>query len=222
MSETHTEWRKLKAKIQQGDEWRETANVPVAGDTFEMEIRMLTEDERLDEVIPRIDMAALQEHEDSGQSDAEERIEELQSKDDLTEAEQEELDEAQQELSTQEVELLNSLGSDTLGAIRDAGRMGVEPTDGDVDVVLNTSPSECRERFRAVNADDRTDVSIPSYGPGDGPVPETREEARTAVKKEMQHFLDLNPYMVKFTLGMQVLNATQGEGNSNDESAVAT
>lgn len=199
-----SEWAELRNQIQQGADWRGTVNVPVGDETFEITYRLLTESER-QSLLPRIDMKSLVEHREEGQSDAEEVVEDLQSADDLSEAEEEQLQEAQMDLARQRADLIDALGAETFEAIRDAGRIGIVPDEEDVSQVMEEPIAESRERFGPI--DDVPDA------------PETRAEAREAVVAEMDHWLEQSPYPVKFTVGQEVFAATQGEGNSSDESS---
>jgi hypothetical protein len=215
-----SDWHELKSSIQQGDEWRGSCNVPIGDGTVEIKHRKLLESERQDEILPRLDMGAISQHNEHEKTDAEETIEELQPKDELTEEEEQRLAQAQQELAEQKSDLIDSIGEETFQAVREAAIMGVVPDEEDVNEVINESPTESAERFRPINDDDRTDVAIEDYGPDqyDGPVPQTRQQARKALKAEMEHWLSLSRRPLKFTIGQQVIAATQGEGKSHGTS----
>lgn len=193
-----SEWASLKTKIQDADNWRGECNVPIEDETFTVKIRMLTESERQG-LLPRINMSALAEHRENEQSDAEEVIENLQDKDELTDAEEARLQEAQLDLAEQRGDLIEALGEETFAAIREAGRLGITPDAEDVTQVLDEHPQESRERFEHID--------------GVEDVPQDREEAREAIRAEMNHWLERSPYPIQFTVGQRVLRESQGQGN---------
>lgn len=196
-----SDWASVRRKLVEGKEWRGSANVPIDGETYELAIRMLPEEVQF-RLLPKMDLDALREHREDGMSEAEETVQELQSKDEeLTDEEEDRLEQAQERVREQRMDIMSDLGEGTYEALMEAGVEGIAPDEEDVAAVLEETPSESRERF----------------GPIEGVknVPETKAEAREAVRREMEAVLDHNPYPIKLTLGMQVFSETNGLGNSD-------
>lgn len=204
----------LKERSIAATEYTDYANVPVGDETYELPYGLLNQQEQLN-VQSKIEMSSIAEAQgdvdvSDETKDAEETIQELQSKDeDLTEGEKAALRDAQTTLAQNRGELIDAMGKQTLMAFYDAGKSAITPDKEDVDNVLD-NPIEARDRF--------TDI--------DGaPTPEggsyTRESARRALRKEMIAILEPSPFMVFFTIGQQVWKESQsaGElvGSSEDE-----
>lgn len=194
----------LKQRSIAATEYRDYANIPVGDDTYELPYRLLDQEEQL-EVQAKIEMSSIAEAEGSldvseETERAEERVQELQSKDDLTESEKDELREAQTTLAKNRGELLDAMGKDTLMAFYEAGRSAISPDKEDVDHVMD-NPIEAKSRF-----DDIDGAPTPDNGEY------TRERARRALRKEMLAILDPSPFMVYFTLGQQVWQESQSAG----------
>ena len=194
----------LKQKAIAATEYRGYANVPVGEETYELPYRLLDQQEQL-EVQADIEMSSIAEVDGavdvSDETErAEERVQELQSKDELTSAEEDELREAQSTLAKNKGELLDALGESTLMAFYNAGRTAISPDKEDVDYVME-NPTEARTRFEAIDG-----APTPTSGSY------TRSDANTALRREMLAILDGSPFMVYFTLGQQVWDESSSAG----------
>jgi hypothetical protein len=200
----------LKQRSIAAKEYRGYANIPVGEATYEVPYELLSHDQQL-EVQGDINLEALAETDgavdlDEETETAEQRVQELQSKDDLTEVEKQELREAQQTLMQNNAELVDKLGSETLKAFHKAGRMAIAPDTEDVNNVMD-NPIEAKERFADI-------PGAPAFGSGEI----TREAAARALKAEMRSILDDNPLPIYFTLGQQVFEESQSAGKLADDS----
>lgn len=195
MSKTYSgDYITARRKITQGTDWRGTANVSIGGETMEIGHRLLTEDEFLElkRVIP---LSELQEYEEEDQSEAEERLQELQAKDDLTESEEGELERLQAEVASMQEEIEDVLGEDAYEMILESGKRAIAPTDADIDDFLDADPDlQCQ--IAGVD-------SIKQL-----PAHMSRDEAEEILEEDMQRMVEGQPYPIKFTIGMQAFQET--------------
>ena len=197
MSNNQGDWAKARRKINEGKNYKESANVALGDITVELSHRLLTESEYL-QVRTDIDTEKLREHRSEGQSDAEERVLELQEQDELTEAEERELKEVSREVKEQQAGIMESLGYETYKAFMDAGKKALVPSDDDIQDAFNLDIDEQKSRFNFV--------------------PQTREDMAEALKLEMNEVVTDSPYLIKFTIGQQAFaESTRLLGNSQSE-----
>jgi len=194
----------LKRKAIAVTEYRGYANIPVGDETYELPYRLLDQQEQL-EVQADIEMSSIAEVDGnvdvSDETErAEERVQELQSKDNLTSEEEAELRDAQTTLAKNKGELLDALGKSTLMAFYNAGRTAISPDKEDVDHVME-NPTEAKARFEDIEG-----APTPTSGTY------TRDNANTALRHEMLAILDESPFMVYFTLGQQVWDESASAG----------
>jgi len=178
------DWITARQKINEGTDWRGTANVTVDGEAREIGFRLLNESEFLDlkRVIPLSD---LQEYQDEDQSEAEERLQELQSKDELTDEEERELETLQAKVASMQDEIEDKLGQEAYDEILRAGKRAVMPTEGDVQDILD-APLDVQKQILH---------HVPDYM--------DFEAAEELLKQDMEQTIEDQPYPIKFTLGMQ-------------------
>lgn len=194
----------LKQKGKKAAEYTDYAKVPVGEDTYELAYTLLDQEQMLD-MQAAIDVGSIAEAEaDMENSEAieaaEETVEELQTKSELTDSEEDRLRDAQITLAKNRGGLVDALGRETLSAFQEIGREALTPDDEDISNVLNT-PIEAIERFESVDgAPTPTDNEW------------TRDMVRDALKAEMLSILDDVPFMVYFTLGMTVFEESQSAG----------
>ena len=188
-------WHKAQAKIRKGKNYTDTVEVPFVdpetGETTHIDLhyRLPSETEQL-KVQQAVDFSEL---EDVNQGEdiveAQERVRELQAKDDLTPAEEQELQEQMRVVQQNEAELMSAMGEEMFDAILDLGKTCLTATDEDVNAAFEQDPATQRERFNFI--------------------PETRDDMREALELEQNTLLEEQPYPVKFTVGMAAFDESQ-------------
>jgi len=101
MDEYNGDFLVADEKIQQGMEWSDTMTIPIAGEKHEFGFVLL--DERIrQEVQSALPLEKFKDYRKGGMSDEQERLMELQRKDELSESEQEELVELAEQVNPEE------------------------------------------------------------------------------------------------------------------------
>lgn len=195
----------LKKKSKKAADYIDYAKVPVGDDTYELAYELADQDQMLD-VQEKIDIASVAEAESNIQNSdelaaAEETVAELQTKEgELTDAEEERLQDAQITLAKNRGKIVDALGRESLDALYNLGRNNIVPDDEDISNALE-NPHEAVERFKGIE-----DAPTPSNGEW------TRSMIREALKAEMVSILDDVPFMIYFTLGQTVFEESQSAG----------
>lgn len=194
-------WRKARNKITEGKEWRGSVPVPLGGETIDIGHRLLTESEFF-RVKEAIDLAELSQYEDEAMDGEMERLQELQAKDDeeLSSAEQEELEELSTKLAVKQSELQDKLGDDVYKELLWAGRKAIHPTDEDVQEFMNDL-----EWQKDLNDGDPIEGT-------------TRRRFEQVLKADMQQMVDEQPYPVKYMVGQAAFKESM-QLLGNDESS---
>jgi hypothetical protein len=176
------------AKIEKGNNWQDTMTIPVAGDTTEFGFSLLDERprQRVQNVLP---LDEFRDYQQGGMSEQQDRLMELQRKDDLTDDEQAELLELVEEVNPED-EGRDSLGDDAVNALMDAGVHAIEPTEDDINDLLAADP-EVQERVFG---------EIPDHVDHD--------TARDALKEYMEDRIENQPFPIKFQLGQRAFMET--------------
>lgn len=200
-------WEDARQKIQQGTDYTDTVDVPFGdpqtGDveTVELTHRLLNENEYWN-VASSIDTDAIEQTDpDEEVVEAQRRVTELQQKDDdeLTEAEQRELEEKLALIQREQGTLFDVFGQETFETMMDVGKMTLVPSEADIDAAFQKDVSEQDERF--------------------GFVPSTRDQMREALELEMQEMVEEQPYPIKLIVGMKAWSESQsilGETDLNE------
>lgn len=196
MSELNGDLLRADEKIEQGTEWSDTMSIPVAGEKLEFGFTLLNERVRT-KVQNELPMDELRKYRSDGMSDDHKRLMELQRKDELTDSEQDELIELAEEVNPEE-EGRDSLGDGAVNALMDAGKHALEPTEGDVNDVLQADPPTQQRFF---------DGELPDHMNAD--------VVRDALREYWRDRLEGQPFPIKFTLGQRAYMETlavQGNG----------
>lgn len=198
MSDLNGDFLRADEKIEQGTDWQDTMQIPIAGEQMEFGFTLLDERvrQRVQNVLP---LDEFRDYRKDGMSDEQERLMELQRKDDLSEDEQEELVELAQEVNPEE-EGRDSLGDDAVDALMDAGKHAIEPTEGDVQDVITADP-DVQERVFGEIPDHLDD-----------------ETAREHLREYMRDRIEGQPFPIKFQLGQRAFMesvAVMGNGFQN-------
>lgn len=175
-------------KIREGTDWQDTITIPVAGDKLEFGFTLL--DERVRQAVQNsLPMEEFRKYRQNDMSDEQERLLELQRKDELTDDEQKELVELAEEVNPEE-EGRDSLPDEAVDALMDAGKHAIEPTEGDVQDVLAADPDTQQRIF--------------------GEIPDHLDTASAceALRGYMRDQIEDQPFPIKFTLGQRAYMET--------------
>lgn len=188
---TKPDYVRAKQKISDAINWRGDVNVSLGNETVTFKHRLLSEQEFL-ELKQVLNLDALQDdsQQNVGQTDAQERLLELQQKEELSEAEEAELRELSQEVAGQTERIEEVLGEDGYEKIMEAGQKCIEPSDEDVEYVYDANPQEARELM----------------GVDTLPNPLTKDAVRDQLADELRSMITGQPYPIKMNVGMQALS----------------
>jgi len=186
---------RAKEKIADGTDWRGSVTITLDGEAVDFCHRLLNETELM-RVRNAIDMDALTDgggdDGNVGQTEAQERLLELQQKGELTDDEETELRELAQEVAGETDEIEDALGEDGYYLLMEMGQNAIEPSEEYVEWVFEQSPSTVREHTGV--------ESVPSTL--------TKEWIRDRLRSELRDDLDGQPYPIKIQIGMQALAET--------------
>jgi hypothetical protein len=182
-------------KIRQGTDWEDSMPIPIAGEKMEFGFTLLNERVR-QEVQNCLPIDEFRKYKQSGMSEEQERLMELQRKDELTEEEQDELIELAEEVNPED-EGRESLPDEAVDALMDAGKHAIKPTEGDVQDIISADP-ETQERVF-------------------GEIPEhlDTDTAESLLREYMREQIEGQPFPIKFSLGQRAYMETvavQGNG----------
>lgn len=197
MDNLNGDFLKADEKIEQGTDWQDTMTIPIAGEEMEFGFTLLDERPR-QHVQNELPIQEFREYKNDGMSDEQERLMELQRKDDLTDEEEDELIELAEEVNPEE-EGREKLGEDAVEALMDAGVHAIEPTDEDIQDILAADP-ETQERI----LDEVSNLD--------------RDTARDELREYMRDRIEGQPFPIKYVLGQRAYMETvavQGNGFQN-------
>lgn len=184
---------RAKQKITDARNWRGDVNVSMGGETVTFKHRLLTESEFM-ELKQKLNLDEVQSEseENLGQTDAQERLLELQQKDELTEEEEAELEELSRKVAGQTDKIERILGEDGYDELMKVGKRAIEPSESDVEYVYDASPDEMRDLM----------------GVDTLPNPLTKDAVREHLSEELRSMITDQPYPIKLNVGMQALSET--------------
>ena len=184
---------RAKQKISDKTGWRGDVNVSLGDETVTFKHRLMNEGEFLN-VKKQLNLSELQsdENENLGQTDAQQRLLELQQKEDLSDEEERELEELSQQVAGQTDRIERMLGDDGYDLLMEMGVRCIEPSDEDVEYVYNANPDEARELM----------------GVDTLPNPLTKDVVREKLTEELRDMITDQPYPIKINVGMQALSET--------------
>lgn len=178
-----------REKTEKGAEWRGTINVDIDGDTHELSVRQLVDPEFW-EVMTYVDTDELKDLQSSLPEDKMEEFRELQTKEDLTEAEEDRLQELTEEVESEEVNIFETLSFETYKGIKLAAEYGVEPDEEDIRLALTEHTGEINEMYGGTSNEN------------------AREYVNDHVIKPM---IDRSTDFTSFAIGIRALGETLGE-----------
>lgn len=195
MTELNGDFLKADEKIEQGTDWQDTMQIPIAGEKMEFGFTLLEERDR-QHVQNELPIQEFKEYRDDGMSEEQERLMELQRKDELTDEEQQELVDLAEKVNPED-EGRDSLGDDAVDALMDAGKAAIEPTEDDVADILAADPDVQKRIF------------------GEIPSNLDRDTAREKLRAYMKERIEGQPFPIKYVLGQRAYMETvavQGNG----------
>lgn len=186
---------KANKKITKAKEWRGTVNVSMGEDTLTFAHRLLGENEFLD-VQQKLDLSELdadpeEPNENVGQTEAQERLLELQQKEELTDEEKEELRGLTDEVAGETEEIEKALGDEGYSLLTKLGRDTIEPTQEDIDYFYD-NPTELHQYTEIEKLPDVL----------------TKGRIEEILRNELQKMVTNQPYPVKLNVGMQSFSET--------------
>lgn len=184
---------RAKRKIGDALNWRGDVNVSLGDETVTFEHRLLQEEELYD-VKDALNLDELQSKTDEnlGQTEAQERLLELQQKNELTDEEEEELQQLTEAVMDQTEKIERALGDDAYDKLMEAGKRCIEPTDEDVEFVYNASPGDMKEYMGVEKL----------------PNPLTKDVIREHLREELREMVSNQPYPIKLNVGLQAFSET--------------
>lgn len=181
-------------KITNATDWRGDVNINMGGETITFQHRLLNESEFL-AVKQALNLSELQSDEpdgNMGQTGAQERLLELQQKDELTEEEEAEIQELSGEVAQQTDRIEKALGEDGYKLLMAMGKKTIKPNDSDVEYVFNANPEEMKRHM----------------GVDKLPSPLTKSVIEDHLEDKLADMVTNQPYPIKLNVGMQALSET--------------
>lgn len=179
-------------KISDARNWRGDVQVALGDETVTFKHRLLNENEFLN-VKKELSLSEVQEEQGNvGETEAQERLLELQQQEDLSEAEEEELRELNQEVAQQTDQIEDALGEEGYDLFLALGKRTIEPDEESVEYVYNASPAEAKEHM----------------GVQQLPNPLTKDAVREHMSEKLSDMVTDQPYPIKLNVGMQAFSET--------------
>jgi len=183
---------RAKRKIADATNWLGDVNVSLGGETVSFKHRLLTESEFL-EIKRSLNLSELQgESGNVGQTDAQERLLELQQKDELTEEDEAELESLSQEVAGQTDKIEDALGEDGYEILMDMGRRAIAPSEEYVNYVYDSNTAEMKQHMGVETL----------------PNPLTRDTVADHLSEQMVSTINNQPFPIKLNIGMQAFSET--------------
>ncbi len=178
---------KLRNKIQEGRNWRETVSLRIDDEKIEIKVRQL-EDPEFWKVKEKINEDKMEEIGNNIDQEKVNKYDELSEKEELTDQEKQEFDKLETQIENEILSAINDFDMDTFEGIVDAGKYGVVIDQESIDEVGSMTPAEQKDMF--------------------GETFKNGEEIRKFLKDDLQHQIEHATNLVSFLLGMTVLDAT--------------
>lgn len=182
-----------RQKTEQGASWRGTINVDISGDTHELTVRQLVDPEFW-EVMTYVDTDELKALQSDLPEEKMEELQDLQTKENLTEEEKERLETLTEQVEEGDLNLFDALSYETYKGLKLAAEYGVEPDEEDIRYALSNHTNEIQEQYGGTSHD------------------EAKEYVNDHVIKPM---IEDSTDFTSFAIGVRALGQTLGdEGNS--------
>lgn len=180
-----------RQKLEQGRKWRGEVNVPLGDTTVTLKHRLLNEEELADLKLAMPDTDPDEdEFDDPELQEKQERLLELQSKNELSDEEEEELEELHRYVSARMDNVEDDLGEEAMELLMEYGADVLRPSEEDVQDLLD-APLEVQRKVM-----------------GDVPQTLTKRKAREHLIEDMKEQVKNQPYPVKMQVGIQAMQET--------------
>jgi len=198
---TEPDFIKAKRKTQSARQWRGDVNVSLGDETVTFKHRLLWEPEftQLQQVL---DLDAVSEGGDDvdpemGQSDAQQRVLELQQKADLTDEEEAELRELSQEVASETEQIRDALGDEGFELLQQFGTEVIDVADEDVRWMKDQFKEDPQSAMEHLGMS-----QLPSGGTL------TMDEIRDQMRAQLVDMITHQPYPIKLNVGLQAMSET--------------
>lgn len=195
-----------KRKTGNAKDYRGDVNVSLGDETVTFKHRLLNETEfgRLQQAL---DTESLAEEDvdsdvpdeavdpDMGETEAQERLLELQEKSDLTDEEEAELKQLSKKVASQTSKIKDALGEDGFALLREMGRETIKPDDESVDYVYNLTTEDPNQAKQLL-------------GINNLPNPMTKDVVRDHLEDQLEEMVTDQPYPIKLNVGLQAMAET--------------
>jgi hypothetical protein len=141
-----------REKTEKGAQWRGEITVTIGGDQQTLAVRQLRDPEFWD-VMTDVDTDELSDLQGDLPEDEMEEFRDLQEKDDLDEEEEGRLEELQERLED-EINVFDALSYETYQGIKQAGKYGIVPDQGDIRTALVEHADAIEEEYGGTAEDD--------------------------------------------------------------------
>lgn len=203
---------RAKRKINEATAWQGDVNVSLGDETVTFKHRLLDESEFLN-LQRELDMEALSEEDGTeddeivvdagedgattnmGQTEAQERLLELQQAEELSDEEERELRELTEQVAGQTDTIEDALGEDGYDLLMELGHEVIQPSDEDVEYVrglFSEDPSTAQEMCGLTGM----------------PESITTDEIRDHMTDELRDMVTGQPYPIKLNVGLQAMTET--------------
>lgn len=143
----------VREKVEKGAEWRGTIQVEIDGDVKELTVRQLRDPEFW-EVMSQIDTDEIEAFQNELPEEVTEELRNLQQKDNLTDEEEERLEELQNDIDSDGLNMFETLSEKTFQGIKQCAKYGVEPDGEDIKESLTRHTQEIEEKYGGTSQDD--------------------------------------------------------------------
>lgn len=181
-------------KISDARNWRGDVNVTLGDETLTFKHRLLNEKEFLN-IKKELDFSNAADEGgpgNVGQTDDQERLLELQQKEELSEEEEEELQKLAGKVAQQTDKIEDALGENGYDLFMEAGKKTIEPSEDAVEYVYDADPHEAKDLM----------------GVDTLPNPMTKGVVREHLREQLRQMISEQPYPIKMNVGMQAFSET--------------
>ena len=183
-------------------DYRGDVSVSLGDETVTFKHRLLNETEfqELQHALDTEEMTSASEPEvdpEMGETEAQERLLELQEKSDLTTEEEQELQELSQQVASQTSRIKDALGKDGFALLRKFGKEVIKPDGESVDHVYDLAKSNPAEAANLMGLNE-----LPTGGTL------TKNDVREHLEDELERMVTDQTYPIKLNVGLQAMAET--------------
>jgi hypothetical protein len=193
---------RAKRKTSQATDWRGDVTVSLGDETVTFKHRLLTEGEflRLQQVIDTDTLSDAASDDagiepETGETEAQQRLLELQQQSELTDDEQAELRELTEEVASQTGQIKEALGSEGFELLMEFGQKVIKPDADSVQYVYDQVSEDPQEAMTLLGMD-----SLPQHL--------SKADVRERLEDELESMITNQPYPIKLNVGLQAMSET--------------